>query len=160
MSVITHLQLFSNMPYRYINQLTKLRQNVHGRVLGASVKNCFPRHKTTSSVRTYLTSLIHIKNVQHVPQQTLSTKTKQHRNVFNTYHPLRSARPFHKVSVSTLCSINLRHKLPSAMTRRHSLQTSSAAISDAASTYDKICSAMWSRPRASNNVNNSVHTPQ
>lgn len=61
MSVITHLQLFSNMPYRYINQLTKLRQNVHGRVLGASVKNCFPRHKTTSRVQTYLTSLIYIK---------------------------------------------------------------------------------------------------
>jgi len=65
-----------------------------------------------------------------------------------TYHPFLSDSPHQRESVRTLSSISLRQSIPSDMTRFHSWETSSAAHNDLASRYDKICSAMWSNPRA------------
>lgn len=57
-------------------------------------------------------------------------------------HSRRSAKPRHSVSVRTLRSISFFQSIPSDMTRSHSLLTNSAALSDSASKYDKIHSAM------------------
>ena len=65
------------------------------------------------------------------------------------HQPLRSARPRHRESVLTILSMSFFHSMPSDVTRYHSLHTSSAAHSDFASKYDRMFSAMWSRPRAS-----------
>ena len=65
-----------------------------------------------------------------------------------TYQPLLSARPRHNVSVVTIRSMSFFHSIPSEITRYHSLHTSSAAHSDFASRYDRIVSAMWSKPLA------------
>ncbi|CAN7943966.1 unnamed protein product, partial [Ixodes hexagonus] len=59
---------------------------------------------------------------------------------------LRSARPRQRGSVDTRRSISLRHKPPSATTRRHSLthlHTASAAHRLRASRYDNMASATW-----------------
>lgn len=64
------------------------------------------------------------------------------------HHPLRSARPLHRESVLTILSMSFFHSMPSDVTRYHSLHTSSAAHSDLASKYDRMFSAIWSRPRA------------
>ena len=64
------------------------------------------------------------------------------------YHPLLSANPLHNVSVLTILSINFFHNIPSEITRCHSLQTSSAEHNDLASRYDKMFSAIWSKPLA------------
>ena len=64
------------------------------------------------------------------------------------YHPFLSESPCQSESVRTLCSMSFLQSIPSDITRFHSWDTSSAAHNDLASTYDKICSAMWSNPRA------------
>ena len=65
-----------------------------------------------------------------------------------TNHPRLSAKPFHKLSVLTILSINFFHNMPSEITRYHSLHTNSAEHNDLASRNDKIDSAMWSKPFA------------
>lgn len=70
------------------------------------------------------------------------------RRKVKAHHPLRSARPLHRESVLTILSMSFFHSMPSDVTRYHSLHTSSAAHSDLASKYDRMFSAIWSRPRA------------
>lgn len=65
-----------------------------------------------------------------------------------TDHSCLRARPRHILSKDTIRSISFFHKRPSWMTRYHSRHTSSAAHNDLASRYDKMVSAMWSRPLA------------
>ena len=81
----------------------------------------------------------HLKNIY---EQIIQNKYK------SSHHPLRSARPCHTGSVRTIRSMSFFHSMPSEMTRYHSLHTSSAAHRDRASRYDRIDSAMWSRPLA------------
>lgn len=80
-----------------------------------------------------------------------------HSRYIITYHPRLSAKPLHSVSVLTILSINFFHNIPSEITRCHSLQTSSAEHNDLASRYDKMFSAIWSRPFAEKKKKNS-HT--
>lgn len=82
-------------------------------------------------------------------------------NVMNkaAYHPLLSDKPLQRGSIRTICSINLRHIIPSQMTRFHSFDTSSAAQRDLASRYESIISAMWSRPFAKKSHKTFYLTP-